>query len=157
MVFFTEVGCGEDWLQGRVRRVYMCVCVCVIGGAWGWEFGVWEDEEFSLWDSRKGVCFPLGKHGELVKLLCSGKGIIWIIYFFKSCDVIFEIYRVTIIFNYFCAQSLKLCLTLWGPMDCSLPGSSVWNSPGKNTGVGCHFLFQGIFPTQGLNLCLLHW
>ena len=35
-----------------------------------------------------------------------------------------------------------------------------WDSPGKNTGVGCHFLFQGIFLTQGLNphlLCLLHW
>ena len=35
-----------------------------------------------------------------------------------------------------------------------------WNSPGKNTGVGCHFLLQGIFPTEGLNLvhlCLLHW
>ena len=31
-----------------------------------------------------------------------------------------------------------------------------WNSPGKNTGVGCHFLLQGIFPTQGLNLGLLH-
>ena len=25
------------------------------------------------------------------------------------------------------------------------------DSPGKNTGVGCHFLLQGIFPTQGLN------
>ena len=35
-----------------------------------------------------------------------------------------------------------------------------WDSPGKNTGVGCHFLLQGIFLTQGLNphlLCLLHW
>ena len=32
-----------------------------------------------------------------------------------------------------------------------------WSSPGKNTGVGCHFLFQGIFPTKGLNLHLLHW
>ena len=29
-----------------------------------------------------------------------------------------------------------------------------WNSPGKNTGVGCHSLLQGIFPTQGLNLGL---
>ena len=29
--------------------------------------------------------------------------------------------------------------------------------PGKNTGVGCHFLLQGIFPTQGSNLRLLHW
>ena len=31
-----------------------------------------------------------------------------------------------------------------------------WDSPGKNTGVDCHFLLQGIFPTQGSNLCLLH-
>ena len=30
------------------------------------------------------------------------------------------------------------------------------NSPGKNTGVGCHFLLQGIFLTQASNLCLLH-
>ena len=27
---------------------------------------------------------------------------------------------------------------------------SPWNSPGKNTGVACHFLLQGIFPTQGI-------
>ena len=32
-----------------------------------------------------------------------------------------------------------------------------WDVPGKNTWVGCHFLLQGIFPTQGLNPCLLHW
>ena len=35
-----------------------------------------------------------------------------------------------------------------------------WNSPGKNTGVGCNSLLQGIFPTQGSNprlLCLLYW
>ena len=31
-----------------------------------------------------------------------------------------------------------------------------WHSPGKNTGVGCHFLPQGIFPTQGSNWHLLH-
>ena len=38
-------------------------------------------------------------------------------------------------------------------MDGSPPGSSVHgDSPGKNTGVGCHALLpQGIFPTQGLN------
>ena len=29
-----------------------------------------------------------------------------------------------------------------------------WDSPGKNTGVGCHFLLQGIFPTQGSSLHL---
>ena len=37
-------------------------------------------------------------------------------------------------------------------MDCSSPGSSVHrDSPGKNTGVGCHALLQGIFPTRRLN------
>ena len=30
-----------------------------------------------------------------------------------------------------------------------------WDSPGKNTGVICDALLQGIFPTQGLNPCLL--
>ena len=38
------------------------------------------------------------------------------------------------------------------PTLCNLPGSSVHgDSPGKNTGVGCHFLPQEIFLTQGLN------
>ena len=54
------------------------------------------------------------------------------------------------------------CPTLCDPMDCSLhpppphpaPGFSVHgDSPGKNTGVGCH---QGIFPIQSLNPGLLH-
>ena len=48
------------------------------------------------------------------------------------------------------------------PMVCRPPGSSVNGilSPGKNTGVGCPALLQGIFPTQGWNLRLLrflHW
>ena len=34
--------------------------------------------------------------------------------------------------------------------------SYIWDSPGKNTGVGSHFLLQGIFLTQGLSLGLLH-
>ena len=47
--------------------------------------------------------------------------------------------------------------TLCDPMDCSPPGSSVrGDSPGKNTGVGCRALLQGIFPTQGANLGLPH-
>ena len=53
------------------------------------------------------------------------------------------------------AKLLQLCLTLCDPMDCSLPGSSV-----LCPGVGCHFLLQGIFQTQGSNrclVCLLHW
>ena len=49
------------------------------------------------------------------------------------------------------------CLTLCDPVDCSPPGSSVQgDSPGKNTGVGCLVLLQGIFPTPGSNPGLLH-
>ena len=32
-----------------------------------------------------------------------------------------------------------------------------WDFSGKNTGMGCYFLLQQIFPTQGSNLCLLEW
>ena len=55
------------------------------------------------------------------------------------------------------AKSLQSCLTLCDPPDCS-PARPLcpWNSPGKNTGVDCHAFSQGIFPTQGLNPCLLH-
>ena len=53
------------------------------------------------------------------------------------------------------AKSLQSCPTLCDPMDCSPPGSSVHgDSLGKNTGVGCHTLLQGIFLTQGSNLHL---
>ena len=41
------------------------------------------------------------------------------------------------------AKSLQSCPTLCDPIDGSPPGSPLpWDSPGKNTGVGCHFLLQ---------------
>ena len=46
----------------------------------------------------------------------------------------------------------QLCPTLFYPIYFSPPGSSVHgDSPGKNTGVGCHAPLQGIFPTQRSN------
>ena len=58
-----------------------------------------------------------------------------------------------------CMLSLFSCVqlfeTLW-TVACFCP----WDSAGKNTGVGCHFLLQGIFPTQRSNphlLCLPRW
>ena len=49
------------------------------------------------------------------------------------------------------------CLTLCDSMDCNPPGSFVHgDSPGKNTGMGCYVLLQGIFWTQGLNPGPLH-
>ena len=58
-----------------------------------------------------------------------------------------------------CAVSLvtQSCPTLCDSTDCRPPGSSVQgDSPGKNTGVGCHACLQGIFPIQGLNPGLPH-
>ena len=40
------------------------------------------------------------------------------------------------------------------PWTAAYQASLLWDSPGKNTGVGCHFLLQEIFPTQGLNVGL---
>ena len=40
------------------------------------------------------------------------------------------------------AKSLQSCPTLCDPIDRTPPGSHSWDSPGKNTGVGCHFLLQ---------------
>ena len=43
-------------------------------------------------------------------------------------------------FAYFKGLFTQSSPTLCYPMDCSPPGSCPWNSPGKKTGVGCHFL-----------------
>ena len=64
-------------------------------------------------------------------------------------------------FRYVCRLShfkhVQLCVTPW---TVAPQAPLLWDSPGKNTGVGCHALLQGIFLTQELNLCLqhlLHW
>ena len=50
----------------------------------------------------------------------------------------------------------KSCLTLVITWTAAHQSPLSMSFPGKNTGVGCHFLLQEIFPTQGLNLHLLH-
>ena len=58
---------------------------------------------------------------------------------------------------YCCCLVTQSCPTLCDSLGCSPPGSSVHaDSPGKDTGVGCHALLQGIFPTQGSNQGRLH-
>ena len=47
---------------------------------------------------------------------------------------------------------VRLC----DPMDCNISASSLRGFPGKSSRVGCHFLLQGIFPTQGSNPSLPH-
>ena len=54
------------------------------------------------------------------------------------------------------AKSLQSSQTVCDPME---PARLLcpWNSPGKNTEVGCHFLLQGLFLPQGSNAHLLYW
>ena len=49
----------------------------------------------------------------------------------------------------------KSCPTLCDPMDCSPPGFFCPRDfPGNNTGVGCHFLLQGMFPPRDWISCI---
>ena len=70
---------------------------------------------------------------------------------------------------YICNRIVCVCVCTCVCVTCSVVYTSLrphglkltrllclWNSSGKNTGVGCHFLFQGIFLTQGSNLGLPH-
>ena len=51
--------------------------------------------------------------------------------------------------GYVVVSSLSRVQLFYNPMDCSPPRLFCpWDFPGQNTGVGCHFLLQGIFQTQ---------
>ena len=61
--------------------------------------------------------------------------------------------------NVLCSDP-HLCLTLWDPMDCSSPGSSVFGSSQQEYWSKLPFPPSGGFPAQGLDFCpqhLLHW
>ena len=69
----------------------------------------------------------------------------------------FKLFRLTLCIRA-CMLSCFSCVQPHGLQPSGL--LCPWESPGKNTGIGCHALLQGIFPTQGLNSCLLyllHW
>ena len=78
------------------------------------------------------------------------KSLLFIFFTYNSLEIVLEILCV-------CVLVAQSCPILCDPKDCCLPGFSVPGIfSGKNTGVGCHFLLQGIFLTQGLNLGLPH-
>ena len=69
---------------------------------------------------------------------------------FDCCIILYSI-------DIFCCLVTKSCLNLlrpnrWWPSRLLCP----WDFPGKNTAVDCHFLLQGIFPSQRLKPRLLH-
>ena len=56
-----------------------------------------------------------------------------------------------------CCSVPQSCQTLGNLLDCTTRLPCPWDFSGKNTGMGCHFLLQGIFPPQGLNPGLPHF
>ena len=79
-----------------------------------------------------------------------------------------EVYPCIGLTYFFEAWSLHVCVVHLGAQSCltAIPWTVArlaplsMGFPGKNTGVGCHFLLQRIFPTLGSNphfLFLLHW
>ena len=95
------------------------------------------------WDAYEGNDFSVPRHllADIYRIVLNS--LIW--------DILFSL------INNVSAKSLHLCLILCDPMDYGLPGSSVHgDSPGKNTGIGCHGFLQGIFLTQGSNPGLPH-
>ena len=117
--------------------------------------GQWRDCCFMAEGLHFGVCKP------------SGTRWWWLCHSIVTVLSIAEVHTLNWIKQwilcYMClhAPSLQPCPTLRDHIDCNLPGSSVpGDSLGKNTGVGCHSLLQGIFPTQGSSprpLHFLHW
>ena len=55
------------------------------------------------------------------------------------------------------SEVAQSCLTLCDPWTVAYQATPSLGFSSKNTGMGYHFLLQGIFPTQELNLGLLHW
>ena len=58
-----------------------------------------------------------------------------------------------------CSLVIESCPTLCKPMDCMQSARLLcpWNFPGKNAGLHCQSLLQGVLLTQGSSPCLLHW
>ena len=98
---------------------------------------------------------------ELFRSITDKSKIYNIIMFFKDDVVVVSIARMNpkiTNLTYGCCLVSQSCLTLLWPHD-MYPSRFLcpWDSPGKTTGVDCHFLLQGIFSTQRSNLGLLHW
>ena len=105
-----------------------------------------QQEHIKGWDSRVGALGgkTVSSFGLQVRL--------------RTTNVQLNFSRILIFYEKVKVLVVHLCPTLCNPVGCMQPTRLLcpWNSPGQNTGVGCHSLLQVIFPTQGLNLGLLH-
>ena len=128
------LACRFFTISATCEAVVMCVCVCVcILLNILFPYGLSQDIEYS------SLCYTVGPC--CVSVLYILAFMLYILYMLLlllfSCSVVSDSVR-----PHGLQPTRLLC-----PRD----------SPGKSTGVGCHFLLQGIFLTQGWSLPLLHW
>ena len=114
------------------------------------------EKQGAAWSCQNGAntCWDLGQHkkkfgdrGETMRKLAPG----YPRHNILGCSKLRCAYMIS------CFNHVRLFKTPWTVVPRLL---CQWDSPGKNTGVGCHVLLQGIFLTQGSNprlLRLLYW
>ena len=102
-----------------------------------------EKAALALWNgphSVSGVCISLNKSNSYLKKEVGGQ---------KSFQKLNNALQA-------CSVASGMSNSLWPPGLWPTRLLCPWDSPGKNTGVGCHALLQGIFSAQGANLHVLH-
>jgi len=116
-----------------------------------------ETEKHSIKTQRPMLYRPLGIYASVIKQQSNVRCDIWEVVLFVPFQATSNKFRETTVLNgEMCAAAAQSCLTLWPHGLQPARPLCPWDFPGKNTGAGCHTLLQGIFPTQGLNLHLLH-
>ena len=115
------------------------------------------EERHPDWKEKIETVFICRRCDCLYKMKSIQKKLLEISEFSKAGGYSFKIQKSIVFLCCLHAKLLQSYLTLCNPMDCSPPGSSVHeDSPGKNIGLGCHALPEGIFLTQRSNPHLLH-
>ena len=101
-------------------------------------------EHIVLW--QFGFFFLKGVREIYLLPLASLKLVVYAIYFCNICCRTFPEGGHVCVLSRF--SHVRLSVTLW---TIAHQATRPWDSPGKNTGIGCHVLLQGIFLTQGSN------
>ena len=116
-----------------------------------WQFA----HQFSCqWAFEIFLLFVSHEHSLHETLIQCGRMFLFLLH--KQLGVTLLSMQLEYVYLYCCLVTMS-CLTFVTPRTVARQAPPSMDFPGKDTGVGCHFLLQGIFPTQGWHSRLLHW
>ena len=107
-----------------------------------------------FWSYQPSLPSHLGSDPSQPGFLCPCLPIV-IIYVYRISTYFVWLFSLLLVLVVQSLSCVQIFATSWAMQPSRL--LCPWDFPGKNTGMSCHFLLQRIFPTQGSNLCLLHW